>query len=48
MMCVVTFIFAVVVDVITEMSRVGVLSELLYADNLVMVSEMMKGLGFEC
>ena len=40
----VTFIYGVVVDVITEMSRVGVLSELLYADDLVLMSETIEGL----
>ena len=33
------FIFAVVVDVVTEFARDGVLSELLYADDLVLTSE---------
>ena len=38
------FLFAVVVNV-TELARVGVLCELLYADDLVMMSETIKGLG---
>ena len=37
-------LFAVVVDVVTELERVGVLSELLYADDLVQTSETIKGL----
>ena len=38
------FIFAVVVDVVTEFAREGALSELLYADDLVLISETIKGL----
>ena len=38
------FVFAVVVDVVTEFAR-GVLSELLYADDLVLMSEIIEGLG---
>ena len=38
------FIFAVVVDVVTELAREGVLCELLYAGHLVMMSEAMDGL----
>ena len=37
-------LFALVVDVVTEFAREGVLSELLYADDLVLMSEMMEGL----
>ena len=33
------FLFAVVVDVVTEFVREGALSELLYADDLVLMSE---------
>ena len=36
--------FAVVVDVVTELAREGVLSELLYADDLVLMSETIDGL----
>ena len=36
------FLFAVVVDVVTELVREGVLSELLYAGDLVLMSEMIK------
>ena len=36
--------FAVVVDVITEFAREGVLSEFLYADDLVLMSETFVGL----
>ena len=39
------FLFAVVVDVETEFAIEGALSELLYADDLVMMSETMEGLG---
>ena len=38
------FLFAVVVDVVTEWPREGVLSELLYADDLVVMSETIQGL----
>ena len=37
-------VFAIVVDVVTESAREGVLSELLYADDLVLTSESMEGL----
>ena len=37
--------FAVVVDVVTEFAREGVLSELLYADDLVLMSETIEGAG---
>ena len=37
-------VFAVVVDFITEFVREGALSELLYADDLVLVSETIEGL----
>ena len=37
------FLFAVMVDVVTEFAREGVLSELLYADNLVLMSEIIEG-----
>ena len=36
--------FAVVVDVVTEFAREGALSELLYADDLVLMSETIEGL----
>ena len=38
------FLFAVVGDVVTELVREGVLSELLYADDLVLTIETLKGL----
>ena len=38
------FLFAVVVDVVTEFSREGVLNELLYADDLVLMNETIVGL----
>ena len=50
-------LFAVVVDVVTELAREGVLGELLNADELVLISERIKGLrnkflkwkeAFEC
>ena len=37
-------LFAVVVDVVTEFARVCVLNELLYADDLVLLSESIEGL----
>ena len=39
-----TFIFAVLVDVVTDLARESVLSQLLYADNLVLMSETIQGL----
>ena len=39
-----TFRFAVVVDVVTEFARDGTLSELLCADNLILMSETIHGL----
>ena len=38
------FLVAVVVDVVTEFARKGVLRELLYADDLVLMSDTIKGL----
>ena len=38
------FLLAVVVDVVTEFDRKGVLIELIYADGLVLMSETMEGL----
>ena len=37
------FLFALVEDVVTEFARNCVLSELLYADVIVMMSETIKG-----
>ena len=39
------FLFAVVVDVVTESAREGALSEFLYPDDLVVMSEIIKGLS---
>ena len=39
------FLFAVVVDVLTEFSREGALSELLYADDLFLMSDTIDGLS---
>ena len=39
------FLCAVVVDVVTVFTRVGALSDLLYADDLVLMSETIEGLG---
>ena len=39
------FLFAVVVNVVTEFAREDVLSELLYDDNLVLMSETIKRIG---
>ena len=36
------FLFACVVDVVTEFARRGVLSDLLYADNLFLMSETIR------
>ena len=38
------FLFAVMVDVVTEFTREGALSELLYVDDLVLMSETIEGL----
>ena len=37
-------VFAIVVDVVTESVRSGSMSEMLYADDLVLISKTMKGL----
>jgi len=37
-------IFAIVADVVTESVRNGLMSEMLYADDLVLTSETMEGL----
>ena len=39
-----SFLFAVVVDVVTEFAREVVLRELLHADVLVLMSETIEGL----
>ena len=39
------FLFAAVVDVVTEFAREGALSELLYADDLVLMNKTIYGLG---
>ena len=38
------FLLAVVIDAVTEFAREGALSELLYADDLDVMSETIKGL----
>ena len=38
------FLFAVVIDVVSEIAREGALSELLYADDLVLMSETIEGI----
>ena len=38
------FLFAVLLDVVTEFAREGALSELLYADNIVLMSETIDEL----
>ena len=43
--CAVNFSFALLVDVVTEYAREGVLCELLYADDVVLMSETMKDSG---
>mgnify|MGYP001800385831 CR=1 FL=1 len=37
-------VFAIVVDVVTENVRIGLVSEMLYADDLVLTSKTMEGL----
>ena len=37
-------VFSIVVDVVTENAREGLMSEILYADDLVLMSESMEGL----
>ena len=39
-----TFLLAVVVDFVIEFAREGALSELLYADDLDLMSEIIEGL----
>ena len=39
-----SFLFAVVVDIVTELARECVLRELLYADDLVLMRETIEGL----
>ena len=41
------FHLALLLDVVTELAREGMLSESLYADNLVLMSEMIVGLRNE-
>ena len=36
-------VFAIVIDVVTENAREGLMSEILYADDLVLISETMEG-----
>ena len=38
------FLFTAVVDVVAELAREGVLCQLLYADDLVLISETIEGL----
>ena len=38
------FLYAVVVDVVSELAGEGVLSELLYADDFVLIGETIEGL----
>ena len=37
-------LFAIVMDIVTENAREDLVKEVLYADNLVLMSEMMEGL----
>ena len=37
------FLYAVVVDVVTELARKSILGELLYVDDLVLMSETING-----
>ena len=39
-----TFLFTVVVDVVTEFAREGALGELLYAEDIVLMSETIEEL----
>ena len=39
-----TLVFAIVVYVVTESARNGLMNEMLYADDLVLMSETMEGL----
>ena len=43
-LCYHLFFFAVVVDIVSELDRDGVLSELLYTDGLLLMSETIGGL----
>ena len=40
------FVFAVVVDVVTEFARESVISELLYADDYVLMNETIGCIGY--
>ena len=40
-------LFAIVVNVVTENAREGFMKEILYADDLIVMSEMMEGLKEE-
>ena len=45
--CVLPFQFAVVIDVVTELARQSILSQLLYDDDLVLMSEAIEGLMYK-
>ena len=42
--CTVTFSFAVVVDIVTELTKIGASRQLLYADDIALISEAIEGL----
>ena len=46
-LCCQLYLSALVVDVVTEFGREGVLSQLLYADELVVMSETIEGLKYK-
>ena len=41
-------IYAIVVDAVTEQARTGLLNEILYANNLVLMSENLEDLRERC
>ena len=43
-----SFLFVVVADAVTEFFRDGVISELLYGDDLVLIRETIEGLRNKC
>ena len=47
-LCCRPFVFAITVDVITENAREGLMNKILFADNLVLMSESIDNLKEKC